>query len=104
MLDRDALTRVRDAIVDKRGVELATIIADLEAAGYEGEEPTLKRMPRGYLIDHPRADLLRLTSFVGMKQQPVPKEFFSAEFVEWCAQQFEELLPLHRWLVSVIED
>jgi uncharacterized protein (TIGR02453 family) len=102
MLDKDSLTRVRDAIVDERGAQLAMIVDDLEKAGYEGEEPTLKRTPRGYLIDHPRADLLRLTSFVGMKEQPVPKEFYSAEFVEWCSLQFEELLPLHRWLVSVI--
>jgi uncharacterized protein (TIGR02453 family) len=103
MLSKEGLQRVRDAIVADPGVELVSVMADLEGAGYEFSEPTLKRTPRGYLIDHPRADLLRLTSVAAMRSEGVPDEFFSADFVEWCAVRYEELLPLHRWMVSVLE-
>ena len=103
MLSKEGLARVRDAIAGDPGVELASIVEDVQDAGYEFSEPALKRTPRGYPVDHPRADLLRLASVAAMQQFPVPDEFFSAEFVDWCADRYIPFLPLHRWMVSALE-
>ena len=102
-LSREGVPRLRDAIADDRGEVLAEMIESLQAAGYEIGEQALKRVPRGYLIDHPRAELLKYGSMAAVRREAIPDAFFSAEFVEWCAIRYEELLPLHRWLVNVLE-
>lgn len=59
--DRDRLARVRAAIDDDRtGPELLSILDDLRGAGLRVLEGGLKTAPRGYPVDHPRIDLLRL--------------------------------------------
>jgi uncharacterized protein (TIGR02453 family) len=103
MLSREGVIHLRDAIADDRGEVLVEILDALRAAGYDIGEQALKRVPRGYLIDHPRAELLKFGSMAAMRREAVPDEFYSAEFVEWCAIRYEELLPLHRWLVDVLE-
>jgi uncharacterized protein (TIGR02453 family) len=103
MLTKEGLSRLREAVADDRGEVLAELIAALESAGYEVGEQKYKRVPRGYLIDHPRAELLKFGSVAAHRREAVPDEFFSAAFVEWCAIRYEELLPLHRWLSDVLE-
>jgi uncharacterized protein (TIGR02453 family) len=102
MLSKEGLARVRDAVAGEPGVLLESIVEEVVQAGYEFSEPELKRTPRGYAADHPRSELLRLTSFAAMKREPVPSEFYSEAFVEWCAARYEPVLPLHRWLVEVL--
>lgn len=60
-LATDQLDRYRRAVADHRaGVELVTLVADLERAGIRVHgHGTLKTAPRGYPKDHPRVDLLR---------------------------------------------
>jgi uncharacterized protein (TIGR02453 family) len=54
------LAGVRTAIADeRRGAQLARIIATLRADGWELGGESLKTAPRGYDASHPRIDLLR---------------------------------------------
>ena len=69
---RDQLARARSAIADD-GVparELATIVADLTAAGFDLAGPPLKTAPRGFDRDHPHIDLLRLTHYAALRSLP----------------------------------
>lgn len=95
---------LREAITaDGSGRELVAILESLRAAGYAIGDEAYKRVPAGYPVDHPRADLLRLGSLAAMKADlPVPEEFHSAAFVEWCARQFAETVPLVDWLAKVL--
>ena len=59
-LDSEQLPTFREAIArDRSGKELAEIVEQLESAGYEVGGEDLKRVPRPYPQDHPRARLLR---------------------------------------------
>jgi len=98
------LARLRAAIAaEATGTELVAITRALSDAGYVIGDEAYKRVPVGYPPDHPRADLLRFGSLHAMKSDlPVPPEFFSAAFVDWCARQFRETKPLVDWLASVV--
>ncbi len=66
MLERDQLTRFRDAIADDRaGPKLERAVAAVHEAGVETFGEALKTAPRGVPKDHPRVALLRHKSLVG---------------------------------------
>ncbi len=98
------IVTLRSAIDDEEsGSRLAALLADLGAGGYEIGEATLKRVPRGFAPDHPRADLLRFTSVFAMaKVSPSPKELESAKFVDWCMAHFSATRPLVDWLAEEV--
>ena len=87
--------------VDERGEplasELATLVAkhDAEVVGAD-----LKRVPKPYAEDHPRADLLRHKGFQVRYVEPVPASVGSARFVDWCTARLVRLEGVHRWLVD----
>jgi uncharacterized protein (TIGR02453 family) len=57
---RDQLDRYRDAVADDaHGPELATLMAQAQAAGLELWGESLATAPRGYPKDHARIELLR---------------------------------------------
>jgi uncharacterized protein (TIGR02453 family) len=57
----DQLERFRAAIVDDRKARsFERAVATADSAGLSLPEPQLKRAPRGYPMDHPRLDRLRL--------------------------------------------
>ena len=56
----DQLGRFRAAIDSRRAAAFERAVAAAGAAGLTLAEPELKRAPRGYPIDHPRIDRLRL--------------------------------------------
>ncbi len=98
----DSVDRWRDLIDDdKTGALLAKAIAklakgrDLDVAGQE-----LKRVPKPYDEDHPRADLLRHKGFWVRWPEPLPKSAQSPDFVEWCVDRFSATVDVHRWLVD----
>ena len=101
-LDPPRLARLRSAIVaPASGGELETILSGLTDSGYELGESTLARVPAGFSADSPRAELLRFTVIHAIvKVQPVPAEFASAAFVDWCMARFVQVKPLVDWLVD----
>ena len=53
---------------ERSGKVLERIVRDLERGGFEIGGDQLKTSPRGYDKDHPRIDLLRHKSLLGMKK------------------------------------
>ena len=102
-LSPEGLERLRAAIAARSsGLRIGGILADLEAAGYTIGEAGYKRVPRGYPADHPRAELLKYRFLHAYRIEPVPTSFTEAGFVDWCMERFEEVEPLHGWLVDVL--
>jgi uncharacterized protein (TIGR02453 family) len=60
-----------------------------------------KRVPRGYDPSHPNAELLLYNGLHVGETVPLPDELFSPSLMEYCTVRFRELLPIHRWLVSL---
>ena len=90
----------REAI-DQRGEAFAADVAEVAKKNngdLAGE--ALKKVPKPYPDDHPRADLLRHKGFQIRFVEPVPKSIDSARFVDWCTTRLVRFAPVHRWLVD----
>lgn len=58
----------------------------------------LKKVPKPYDEDHPRAGLLKHKSFQARWPEATPKAVSSATFVGWCVKRLEAAAPVHNWL------
>jgi uncharacterized protein (TIGR02453 family) len=68
----DQLARFRAAIDDgRRAAAFERAVKVAEGAGLEMPPPELKRAPRGYPLDHPRIDRLRLKSLTVYRRRPI---------------------------------
>lgn len=102
LMDRDQLTRYRDAIIDEKlGSEFEDICKLLDSAGLPiscGAEPPLKRDPRGYPIAHPRSEYLR------WKGAAIVREFARAAWMhtpdarDHICEVWRACRPLKAWL------
>ena len=72
VMDTAQLARFREAIAnDRSGAELGEVVAALKDKGYEVGSRELKRVPRPYLREHPRADLLRHKHLIYWQRWPI---------------------------------
>lgn len=103
---KEQLVAYREAVDHPRlGPQLARIMDQgekklkgrLAAEGY-------KRVPRGYPADHPRAELLKLKGLTLGVESAIPASIHSARALDQVFKRFELMLPLHRWLVGVVQD
>jgi uncharacterized protein (TIGR02453 family) len=101
MMDGPALARCRAAIADDgRGKELVKLIAKLEKKGFElGSHETMKRVPKGFDPEHPRAELLKKKGIV-VTFPDVPRKLLTSKaLVPWLVDRAKEAAPLVEWLV-----
>jgi len=96
----DQVARLRDAIADgRKGAALARAVGKAQAAGLELGEPDLKRVPRGFDADHPRADLLRHKRLVLHHREPkLGRWLHTPEAGERIAALFAASTPTVKWL------
>ena len=93
--------RWRSAVGGAPGEELARLLDGLiagrqaEVAGAE-----LKKVPASFIMDHPRAHLLRRTGFQVRFVDDLPDSLGSPDFADWCIERLVALLPVHRWLAT----
>jgi uncharacterized protein (TIGR02453 family) len=103
-MERDQLARYRAAVDDdKTGAQLAEIGAEAAAdgVGIHGHDQ-LKRVPRGYPPEHPRADLLRHKGIVAWKEWPVAPWLGTATAKRRVADFLRASAPLNQWLASFV--
>ncbi len=96
----DQLERYRHAVDnEKRGSELASIVARLEKARWEiaGSE-LLKTAPRGYPRDHPRVELLRRKGLVVAKTFPIAAWLRTRSALGKIVGVWEAGEPVNAWL------
>ncbi len=87
--------------IDKKGEPFADALSALvktTKADVVGEG--IKRVPKPYPDDHPRADLLRHKGFQVRWIKKTPKSITSARFADWCAKELERTNAVHHWLVD----
>lgn len=98
MLEPSDLPRFRAAVADDRsGKQLAEIVGELEAAGYEIGGEDLKRVPGGLPQDHPRARLLRHKRLYFWRSYGLQPWLAKPEAAERVAQVFRDGRPLKEW-------
>jgi uncharacterized protein (TIGR02453 family) len=95
----DQLVRFRAAIDDgRRAVAFERAVAAAGEAGLELTAPELKRAPRGYPLDHPRIDRLRLKSVTVYRRRPVGAWLHKRSADDRVQRELESARPLVRWL------
>jgi uncharacterized protein (TIGR02453 family) len=101
---RPLLERFRKAVLDPEyGDELAAAISKITALpGFSLSGKHYKRLPPGTDPAHPNAGLLLHNGLYAGRETNIPKEFFSADLVEYCLDKFRPLEPLHRWLTNLV--
>ena len=100
MLEGPTLERYRKAVADDRtGADLVKAKASLKKKGYEveGHGDALKTVPRGYVKDHPRAELLKQKSVLAGKTF-TPREVTSPKLVAAVTKAITDIKPLTDWL------
>jgi uncharacterized protein (TIGR02453 family) len=101
MMEPTSLERFRAAVADeKRGKEVLRILASLAKKGFRGDShESLKRVPKGYDPNHPRADLLKRKGLiVGFPTVP-PGLLATPKLTKWLADGCKTAAPLVEWLV-----
>jgi uncharacterized protein (TIGR02453 family) len=95
----DQVDRLRKA-VDAGGTagSLRGALGRAEAAGLELNGPDLKRAPRGYPPDHPRADLLRRRRIVVTHRHEIGPWVHKPAAGTRIRKQLDAGTPLVRWL------
>jgi uncharacterized protein (TIGR02453 family) len=99
----DQLERFRAAVDDGRRVKgFERALETARSAGLETPTPELKRAPRGYPIDHPRIDLLRLKELTVFRRHPLKAWLHKPECDTRIRAQLESARPLVKWLAETI--
>jgi uncharacterized protein (TIGR02453 family) len=95
----DQIERFRAAIDDgRRAAAFERAVRTAAAAGLELSEPELKRAPRGYPQDHPRADRLRLKDLTVHRRHELEPWLHRPECVERIRTELESARPLVAWI------
>jgi uncharacterized protein (TIGR02453 family) len=99
------LKAYRDAVADpQRGGDLLNAIQTVNTAGpYQIGGLHYKRVPRGYDLQGERADLLRHNGLFASLERSIPQAFYSRELLDYCYEHYLKMVPLHRWLVELME-
>ena len=101
--DRDRLARVRAAVADDRTrPELEAVVQALGEGGVElMTDGALKTAPRGFPVDHPRIDLLRLRHLAGGVRFPPRAWMGTPAARDRVAAVWRSFGPLLGWLARV---
>ncbi|NOK59460.1 MAG: DUF2461 domain-containing protein [Chloroflexi bacterium AL-W] len=94
----------RHAVIDERlGPALETAIIEVQANGVSVEGEQYRTVPRGFDKAHPRAELLKYQGMIS-SPRPIPEEVWtSSALVDVCVEYFRSILPLHQWLVRMVQ-
>jgi uncharacterized protein (TIGR02453 family) len=99
----DQLERFRAAIDDgRRAAGFERAVRTAAAAGLDATPPELKRAPRGYPIDHPRIDRLRLKEITVRKRHALEPWLHEPRCRELIAKELEAARPLVGWLAKTV--
>ncbi len=100
MMEAESLTRFRASLVDpKRSKELDKILAALRKKGFTpSTHNDLKRVPKGFDPEHPRAEMLKWRGLtVGFPE--LPRGILATpRLTRWLADACKASVPLVEWL------
>jgi uncharacterized protein (TIGR02453 family) len=103
MMEPQGLARYRASVADEaKGKELGKILAKLTRDGFSMDtmhDDHLKKVPKGYDPEHPRAELLKRKG-LGVAFPALPKGILAKpELAKWLGAHAKKAVPLVEWLV-----
>jgi uncharacterized protein (TIGR02453 family) len=98
-MSKDQIERYRAAVTDDTaGPGLARIVRKLEKGGFSIHGEELKRVPRGFDPEHPRADLLRRKGLAAFRDHGTPEWLGTSQCLDAVVTTWREIAPLNAWL------
>ncbi|MEQ7128719.1 DUF2461 family protein [Actinopolymorpha sp. B11F2] len=95
------MARYRTAVAaEASGAELADLLRSLREKGFAVAGRVMKRIPRGYAVGHPRADLLRHRSLIAKRPLGGEDWLHTPDAVDRVLAAFAELRPLTSWFAN----
>lgn len=95
----DQARRLRAAVADDRpGRALTAVLDRLRAGGFSVEADRLKRLPKEFAPDHPRADLLTCRSLFAVRHHEPQEWLHSSAAAGRVAAAWRAVGPLNSWL------
>jgi uncharacterized protein (TIGR02453 family) len=98
--EKVALSQFRERVSGPDGVLLEKILDDLKCRGARLSGADLKRVPAGFDVDHPRAQLLRHKGLVAWLDLPDPDVAFGEKASANCLKEYRKLKPLYDWMLE----
>jgi uncharacterized protein (TIGR02453 family) len=97
--DPAKLVKWRKVVVGKPGDALLAIIRKLRKAGYTvGGHDDYKRVPRGFAVDHPRAELLKMKGLTCAFPEIPAGLLHKPGLADWLFRHARATAPLVIWL------
>ena len=98
------LEQLRRALLDDtRGGELSSIARSLKKKGFTfAAAETLKKPPKGFAPDHPRADFSKMKGLVTMFPDMPRDKLASRAILDWTVKTAKVAAPLVEWLAFSI--
>ena len=91
--------------------QIREIVDTLKKSGALLHGEQLKRMPRGFSTANKSSvkemsellnqDLIRYKGLKCWFQIPLPEQVYSADFIHFCDEYYQQLLPLFNWMVDI---
>jgi len=100
MMDPPTLKRFRKAVADERiGPAFAAAVAKaVDKHFVVSSQQQLARVPKPWLKEHPRAELLRHKGFTLTLPNPSPAIMESPKLVDWAVAQLKTIAPMMKWV------
>ena len=105
MFPKGMMQTYRDSVVDSvYGAALKDAINDVSKQDkYSLGGKHYKRVPRGYDPEHENVELLLYNGMHVGYETRVVDVFYSARLVDYCFGVYQDLYPIQKWLVEMIE-
>ncbi|MCU1595398.1 MAG: uncharacterized protein JWO12_2790 [Frankiales bacterium] len=94
----EQVQRMRTSIDGTAGAALEKVLASLRRRGFEVGGDQLKRVPKPYESDNPRADLLRHKSLISWVDHEPQAWLHTVEAKKQVVKAWKALGPLNAWL------
>jgi uncharacterized protein (TIGR02453 family) len=103
MFSKPILEAYRQAVADdKLGPKIQSAIDSVASSGeYKVDGDKYKRVPRGFELDHPRADLLLYKGIWSRSPELNVAEITSPALVDICVRHAQAMAPLHHVMVEI---
>jgi uncharacterized protein (TIGR02453 family) len=89
----------RKAVAGKPGIELEAIIAKLRKAKFTvSGHDDFKKVPKGFAVDHPRAELLKQRGLIAMFPAMPRGLLHEPNLVDWMVKHSKSVVPMVGWL------
>ena len=100
--DTALLSTYREYILDlDHADQLYAILENCRKKGYKVNEPSYKRLPRGFDKTYPYPELARLDGIVVNKKFTPDETYFSDKLIHRCYEIYEELYELQQWVYEM---